>query len=73
MGDKGAKRARKEPQEFAVLLVERYPLALRREVKSVAARQGKTLREAMIEAAQMWLKREGGRNGKAKFYRDGLQ
>ncbi len=59
MGDKGAKRARKEPQEFAVLLVERYPLALRREVKSVAARQGKTLREAMIEAAEMWLAKQG--------------
>ncbi len=63
MGDKGAKRARKEPGEFAVLLVERYPLALRREVKSVAARQGKTLREAMIEAAEDWLhkQRRGGK------------
>ncbi len=58
MGHKGAKRARKEPEELAVLLVERYPLALRREVKSVAARQGKTLREAMIEAAEDWLNKQ---------------
>ena len=61
MGHKGAKRARKEPEELAVLLVERYPLALRREVKSVAARQGKTLREVMIEAAEEWLRKHGGR------------
>ena len=62
MGQKGAKGARKgaKPEEFATLLVERFPLALRREVKSVAARQGKTLREAMIEAARDWLKKRGG-------------
>ncbi len=45
---------------LGVLMVERFPLELRRKVRARAARTGRTLREVIIEAAEEWLKRNGG-------------
>jgi len=42
-----------------VLTIREWPLDLHRQMRSKAAAQGITLREAMIEAAQDWLKRKG--------------
>ncbi len=63
MGPKGAKRAKKDtkPEELATLLVERFPLELRREVRSVAARQGRTARDVWVEAGRMWLAKQEGK------------
>jgi len=41
-----------------VLTIREWPLELHRALRSKAALEGKTLREAMIEAAQDWLKRK---------------
>jgi len=60
-GKKIVKRSpAKEAVEVAVLLVERFPLQLRREVRATAARKGQTLRDAVIEAAEQWLTKQGG-------------
>ncbi len=42
-----------------VLTIREWPLDLHRALRSKAALEGKTLREAIIEAAQGWLKRKG--------------
>ncbi len=44
-----------------VLTIREWPLDLHRALRSKAALEGKTLRQAMIEAAQLWLraKRKG--------------
>jgi hypothetical protein len=37
------------------LQVERFPADLRRKLRAEAALRGKTMREALIEAAQSWV------------------
>jgi len=41
------------------LLVERFPVELRKYMRAVAALQGRTLREVMIEAAADWFHKHG--------------
>ncbi len=42
-----------------VLTVREWPLDLHRQMRSMAAIRGITLREAMIEAARLWLRMKG--------------
>lgn len=42
-----------------VLTIREWPLDLHRALRSKAALEGKTLREALIEAARLWLKARG--------------
>jgi hypothetical protein len=42
-----------------VLTIREWPLDLHRQMRSEAAIRGITLREAMIEAARLWLQRKG--------------
>ncbi len=42
-----------------VLTIREWPLDLHRQMRSEAAIRGITLREAMIEAARLWLRRKG--------------
>ncbi len=44
-----------------VLTIREWPVDLHRALRSKAALKGKTLREAMIEAAEEWLRKHGGR------------
>ncbi len=41
-----------------VLTIREWPVDLHRQMRSRAAAQGITLREAMIEAARLWLRRK---------------
>jgi hypothetical protein len=43
----------------AGFLVERFPVELRRKVRAAATLQGKTLRDATIEALELWLRKGG--------------
>ncbi len=42
-----------------VLTIREWPLDLHRQMRSKAAAQGITLREAMIEACRLWLRTKG--------------
>ena len=42
-----------------VLTIREWPVDLHRQMRSKAASQGITLREAMIEAARLWLRTKG--------------
>ena len=42
-----------------VLTIRQWPVDLHRQMRSKAAFQGITLREAMIEAARLWLRTKG--------------
>jgi hypothetical protein len=44
-----------KPDEECTLNVQNFPDLLRREMKAQAAMDGKTLKEALIEAAQLWV------------------
>ncbi len=47
-------------EDKTVLTIREWPVDLHRALRSKAALEGKTLREAMIEAARDWLKKRGG-------------
>ncbi len=42
-----------------VLTIREWPVDLHRQMRSKAAAQGITLREAMVEAARVWLRKKG--------------
>ncbi len=42
-----------------VLTIRQWPVDLHRQMRSKSAAQGITLREAMIEAARLWLRTKG--------------
>ncbi len=42
-----------------VLTIREWPVDLHRALRSKAALEGKTLREAIIEAARLWLRTKG--------------
>ena len=46
------------------LLVKSWPEPLQRQLKSEAIRQGRTVREVMVEAAEQWLRRNADGGGK---------
>ncbi len=50
---------KKDKSEGRALLIKGWPDDLRRRMKAKAAIRGITLREAMIEAARLWLRRTG--------------
>lgn len=41
--------------DHSTLTVDNFPITLRRQMRAIAALQGKTLREAVLEAAQLWV------------------
>lgn len=41
--------------DFSALTVDNFPILLRRRMRAVAILQGKTLREAVLEAGELWV------------------
>ena len=65
---KGGDRVKKT--ETMSLLIERWPKDLHRRLKIEAARQDKTLRQVLVEAASQWLKKRESELKGSQWIRD---